>query len=58
VDQFIFYTVKDEVYDIVNQIFRFLKRDVQLEKDLEAYDVMYSNRELSTNRIENKSWKA
>ncbi len=58
VDQFIFYTVKDEVYDIVIQIFRFLKRDVQLEKDLDAYDAMYSNRELSANKIENKSWKA
>ncbi|MEM8894026.1 MAG: metalloregulator ArsR/SmtB family transcription factor [Bacteroidota bacterium] len=57
-DQFIFYTIKDEVYDIVNQIFNFLKRDVQLEKDLDAYDVMYSNRELSANKIENKSWKA
>ena len=43
--------------DIVDQIFEFLDKDEQLKKDLEAYDIMYSNRELARNKIEIKTWK-
>ena len=57
VDQFIFYYIKEEVYDIVNQMFTFLNKDMQLQKDLEAYDVMFSNRELSANKLDTKTWK-
>lgn len=57
-DQFVFYFVKEEVYDIITQIFKFLNKDNQLQKDLEVYDVMHSNRELSANKIDTKSWKS
>lgn len=56
-DQFIFYYIKEEVYDIVSQMFTFLNKDMQLQKDLEAYDVMFSNRELSANKLDTKTWK-
>ena len=56
-DQFIFYSLREEALDIVDQIFEFLDKDEQLKKDLEAYDVMYSNRELARNKIEIKTWK-
>tara|TARA_B100000287_G_scaffold384746_1_gene391464 strand:- start:1845 stop:2228 length:384 start_codon:yes stop_codon:yes gene_type:complete len=56
-DQFIFYSLRDEAMDIIDQIFQFLDKDVQLKKDLETYDIMYSNRELSKNKIESKAWK-
>ncbi len=56
-DQFIFYSLREEAMDIVDQIFEFLDKDEQLKKDLETYDIMYSNRELSRNKIELKAWK-
>ena len=56
-DQFIFYSLRDEAMDIIDQIFEFLDKDFQLKKDLETYDIMYSNRELSKNKIESKAWK-
>ena len=56
-DQFIFYSLKEEALDIIDQIFEFLDKDEQLKKDLEAYDNMYSNRELARNKIETKTWK-
>ena len=51
-DQFIFYSLREEALDIIDQIFEFLDKDEQLKKDLEAYDIMYSNRELARNKIE------
>ena len=56
-DQFIFYSLRDEAMDIIDQIFEFLDKDIQLKKDLETYDIMYSNRELSKNKLESKAWK-
>ena len=56
-DQFIFYSLREEALDIIDQIFEFLDKDEQLKKDLEAYDNMYSNRELARNKVELKTWK-
>ena len=56
-DQFIFYSLREEALDIIDQIFEYLDKDEQLKKDLEAYDIMYSNRELARNKIEIKTWK-
>ena len=56
-DQFIFYSLREEAMDIIDQIFDFLDKDKQLKDDLETYDIMYSNRELAINKIELKSWK-
>mgnify|MGYP001457379708 FL=1 len=56
-DQFIFYSLREEALDIIDQIFEFLDKDEQLKKDLEVYDNMYSNRELARNKIEIKTWK-
>ena len=56
-DQFIFYSLREEALDIIDQIFEFLDKDEQLKKDLEAYEIMYSNRELARNKIEIKTWK-
>ena len=56
-DQFIFYSLREETMDIIDKIFNFLDKDTQLKEDLETYDIMYSNRELAINKIELKSWK-
>ena len=52
VNQFIFYSIKEEALDLIDQIFKLLEKDKQLEKDLEIYDIMNSNRELSKNKLE------
>ncbi|MEQ8337549.1 MAG: metalloregulator ArsR/SmtB family transcription factor [Cyclobacteriaceae bacterium] len=56
-DQWVFYSIKDEVYDIISQIFEFLHKDVTLQKDQETYQIMNSNRELAVNRLEEKGYR-
>lgn len=57
-DQWILYSLKDEVYDMVVQIFEFLNKDVQLQKDQEIYQVMNSNRELAVNKLSAKGYRS
>ena len=52
VNQFIFYSIREEALDLIDQIFKLLEKDKQLEKDLEIYDIMNSKRELSKNKLE------
>ncbi|MFT4834004.1 MAG: ArsR family transcriptional regulator [Marinoscillum sp.] len=56
-DQWIFYSIKDEVYDMVSQIFEFLNKDLQLQKDQEIYNTMLSNRELATTKLAVKGYR-
>ena len=56
-DQWVFYSLKEEVLDIVGQIFQFLSKDQTLKQDLETFKTMYTNRELALNRFETKSWQ-
>lgn len=57
-DQWVFYHLKDEVYDITSQIFQFLQKDQVLRGDLEAYKTMYSNRELALNKLQTRNWQS
>ncbi|MTI29819.1 ArsR/SmtB family transcription factor [Xanthovirga aplysinae] len=57
-DRWIFYYIKDEVYDIVSRLLKFISKDITLQKDLEMYQVLYSNRELAINKIESRKWRA
>lgn len=50
-DQWIFYQIKEEGMGIIDQIFKFLNKDHQLQKDLEVLKVLRSNRELSITKI-------
>lgn len=56
-DQWVFYSIKDEVYDMVSQIFDFLNKDVTLQRDQEIYQVMNSNRELAINKLAAKGYR-
>ena len=56
-DQWVFYYLKEEVFDIISQIYRFLEKDQTLRKDFEVYKTMYSNRELAVNKLESKNWQ-
>jgi ArsR family transcriptional regulator len=55
-DQWAFYYIKDEVKDIIKQVFIFLDKDQILKNDLSTYQTLNSNRELAVNKIENKRW--
>ncbi len=57
-DQWVLYSLKDEVYDMVAQIFNFLQKDAQLTKDLDVCKVMNSNRELASNKLVAKGYRA
>lgn len=50
-NQWVFYQIKDEVFDIVKQILQFISRDPILQKDQEIYETLYSNRELALNKL-------
>lgn len=56
-DQYVMYSIKDEVYDMVAQIFDFLNKDTQLQRDQEHFNVMFTNRELSTNKLASKDYR-
>src|SRR3954470_1034721 len=51
-NHWVFYQIKDEVYEILKQIFSFLRKDSQLIKDQQLYQTLLSNRELAVNRAQ------
>ena len=46
-DQWIFYYIMDEVQGLLGQIWNYIEKDQVLNKDIEIFNVMYSNRELA-----------
>lgn len=56
-DQWVFYYLKDEVYEIIGQIFSFLNKDQTLQHDQQVYKTMFNNRELAQNKLESRSWQ-
>ncbi len=58
VDQWVFYYIKDEYYDIISHLFQYLNKDLTLQKDLETYRILFSNRELAVNKLQNKKWES
>lgn len=56
VDQWVFYYIKDEVMDLVNQSLKFINKDNVLQRDLNNFRIMYSNRELALNKLHNKKY--
>lgn len=57
VDQWVFYYIKDEVYDFIQRIFQYLNKDQTLKTDLEVYNTLYSNRELAANKLMNRKYQ-
>lgn len=58
VDQWIFYRVKDEVADVINQVFHYMRKDMLLQQDVETYKVLFSNRELAINKINQRNYRS
>ncbi|MFD2200296.1 ArsR/SmtB family transcription factor [Shivajiella indica] len=57
VDQWIFYYILDESQEIIQQIFKFIQKDMNLIRDQEVYTILQSNRELAKNKIENNPYR-
>ncbi len=58
IDQWVFYSIREEVEDIISQIFTFLEKDNVLLKDQETFEVLKSNRELAESRVQRKGWRS
>lgn len=56
-NHWVFYQIKDEVYEILKQIFQFLRHDRQLREDQQVYETLYSNRELVLNKLQIQAWQ-
>jgi ArsR family transcriptional regulator, arsenate/arsenite/antimonite-responsive transcriptional repressor len=56
-NHWVFYQIKDEVYEILKQIFQFLRKDQQLQKDQQLYHTLKSNRELAINKVQIEAWQ-
>ncbi|HEY9489648.1 MAG TPA: metalloregulator ArsR/SmtB family transcription factor [Chryseosolibacter sp.] len=55
-NHWVFYAIKDEVYEILKQIFQFLRKDQLLQKDQQLYQTLFSNRELAVNKMKMGEW--
>lgn len=53
-NQWMFYQIKDEVFDVVQQLLQLVRRDPQLQKDQSVFQTMYTNRELTLNKLKMK----
>lgn len=57
VDQFVYYRIRHQAKDVVEQLFQYMSKDTTLLKDHETYKVLYSNRELAINKLHQKQWR-
>jgi len=60
VDQWTYYSIKEEVADFVEYLYTYLDKDNQLQKDLETYKTLYSNNQLAICKLKNnddKKWE-
>lgn len=55
-NHWVFYAIKDEVFEILKQIFQFLRKDQLLQKDQQLYRTLFSNRELAVNKLQMGVW--
>ncbi len=53
-NQWAFYQIKDEAYEIVKQILQFLMRDPILNQDQQLFKTLYTNRELALYKLKIK----
>lgn len=57
-DQWVYYSLKEESADLMTQLFRYMERDALLLQDAETYRILFSNRELAANKLQPPRWTA
>ena len=55
-NNWVFYQVKDEAEDIIRQIFQFIRKDQQLQKDQQVYQTLFTNREMAVTNVQVQQW--
>jgi ArsR family transcriptional regulator len=56
-DQWVFYSIREEGYNIISQIFAFLEKDTTLQRDKKNFETLRNNRELAINKLEAKDYR-
>jgi DNA-binding transcriptional ArsR family regulator len=54
IDQWMLYSLRDEVREIIGNIFKYLMKDNLLQKDIETYEILFGSGELAVCRLQNK----
>jgi len=57
-DQWVLYSLKEEMVDLVQMIFNLLQKDPTLKADMETFNTLFSNRELAINKLRVTEWPA
>ncbi|HLK98692.1 MAG TPA: metalloregulator ArsR/SmtB family transcription factor [Hymenobacter sp.] len=55
-DNWVFYFIKEEAQDFVQQLLGYMERDAQLAHDQQVYKTLWSNRELAAYKLQNRRW--
>jgi ArsR family transcriptional regulator, arsenate/arsenite/antimonite-responsive transcriptional repressor len=51
IDQWAFYSIKDELTEFAELVFRYFGKDAELANDQTNYSTLFSNRELAANKL-------
>lgn len=57
VDQWIYYSVKEEVSGVISQMITFLEKDERLVEDQKNYNTLYANNILAVRKLHNRQNK-
>ena len=55
-DQWVIYSIKEELVDVIKQIMAFFEKDSRLLKDIDTYRTLQSNRELFSGKTKKHEW--
>ncbi|MBT9393466.1 metalloregulator ArsR/SmtB family transcription factor [Hymenobacter sp. NST-14] len=55
-DNWVFYFIKDEALDFLQQLLGYMERDPQLAHDQKIYQTLWSNRELAAYKLQSRRW--
>ncbi len=55
-DNWMFYFLRDETAELLQQLLGLMERDPQLMHDQQIYQTLWNNRELAAYKIQNRRW--
>lgn len=55
-DNWMFYFLKEETAELLQQLLGLMERDPQLMRDQQVYQTLWSNRELAAYKLQNRRW--
>ncbi|MDO7877059.1 metalloregulator ArsR/SmtB family transcription factor [Hymenobacter sp. ASUV-10] len=56
-DNWMFYFIKEEAVELLQQLLGFMEKDPQLVHDQQIYQTLWSNRELAAYKLQNRRWQ-